>query len=76
MKTPMIFVAAVLLGLTSTALATDPFGLHAYQPAFHGNELGARMLLRPQTGRSMVFAAMQPLAVEEGALFDRTSRPE
>jgi hypothetical protein len=28
MKAPMIaFAAAVILGLTSTALATDPFGL-------------------------------------------------
>ena len=77
MKTPMIvLVAALLLGLTSSALATDPFGLHAYQPAFHANEHSATAPVRAQVGSHVVFAQLLPAAADQPALFDRMIRPE
>ena len=71
MKTPMIvLVAAVLLGLTSTALATDPFGLRADQPALRTNELSPSALIQ-QTRQRAAPPALQFLASE-----DSVARPE
>ena len=71
MKTPMIvLVAAVLLGLTSTALATDPLGLRADQPVLRTNELSPNALIR-QMGQRAAPPALQFLVSE-----DSVGRPE
>ena len=72
MKTTMIaFTAAVLLGLTSTALATDPFGLRA---SYQGLDLSANALVRPHTGRRTVRPTL--FAANEAIPSDLMIRPE
>ena len=69
MKNSMIaFTAAVLLGMTSTALAIDPFGLRS---SYQGLELSANALVRPHTGaRPTLFTAYR------ATLSDQMIRPE
>jgi hypothetical protein len=77
MKASLIaLIAAVLLGLTSTALATQPFGATVYQPVFQGNVLSAKAPAGLQNGRTLLSRGLQPFAAEEKARFDRMERPE
>jgi hypothetical protein len=72
MKTSMIaFTAAVLLGLTSTALAIDPFGLRS---TYQGLELSANALMRPHTGARTVQPTL--FTAYRATLSDPMIRPE
>jgi len=76
MKTPMVvFTAAILLGLTSTALATHPIGGRAHRPAIQSHTPTANALM-PSTARRFAASTRQSFASEEQALFEQIGRPE
>jgi hypothetical protein len=76
MKAIMIaFATAVLLGLASTALATEPFGGEAYRPVVRDKDTSA---YAQAPARSLRRGAGQPIQrfPAETALFERMGRPE
>jgi hypothetical protein len=77
MKATMIaFTAAVLLGLASTALATEPFGGTTYRPIVRDNDTRAYAQAPVRSLRHGAAQPIQPFAADERALFERMSRPE
>jgi hypothetical protein len=65
-------VAAVLVGLASTALAIEPFEA----PVYRDSPLASYAQAPALTVRNGGSRAVQPFTEEERALFERMGRPE
>ena len=77
MKTRMIaFGTAVLVGLASTAFATEPFDTKSHRPVHRDPGFGAYAQAPSWSARGGAGHVTQPFTAEERALFERVGRPE